>query len=106
MQSKILNIIKYLKVEKLIIIFCLKKKTNITSGEGSCAQAGTTDDKVFYCPNGAECNNFVGKSCWDPLSGKVASTLCKANEWQCKVCIVFMKYSQPSSVHTHVNTDG
>jgi hypothetical protein len=68
-----------------IIFFFAKIKTNITSGEGSCAQAGTTNDKAFYCPNGAECNNFVGKTCWDPLSDTAASTLCQANEWQCKV---------------------
>jgi hypothetical protein len=69
-------------------------KTDISTGVGSCAQAGTTDDKAFYCPNGAECNNFVGKSCWDPVSGNASSTLCKANEWQCTVFIVHFKKDQ------------
>jgi hypothetical protein len=72
-------------------------KTDISTGVGSCAQAGTTDDKAFYCANGAECNNFVNKACWDPVSGQAATTLCKANDWQCKVCIVFLKNIEYSS---------
>jgi hypothetical protein len=75
---------------KVVIFFKLISKTNITSGEGSCAQAGTTDDNTFYCPNGAECNNFAGKTCWDPVSGQATSTLCKADEWQCEVCVILV----------------
>ena len=66
-------------------LFKMYKQTNLITGEGSCATNGTTNDKEFFCPNGAECNNFAGKSCWDTLSGKAAVTLCNANEWQCKV---------------------
>ena len=71
-------------------LFKMYKQTNLITGEGSCATNGTTNDKAFFCPNGAECNNFAGKSCWDPLSGKAAVTLCNANEWQCKVSYALM----------------
>ena len=91
MQSKYHTLKKF---DKIICNFIFKfiKKTNITNGEGSCAQAGTTDDSAFYCPNGAECNNFAGKTCWDPLSGQAAKTLCKSDEWQCKV--FFFNFNQ------------
>jgi hypothetical protein len=68
-----------------MVILFFTKKTNVTTGEGSCARAGTTNDNAFYCPNGAECNNMLNKTCWNPLSGKETSTLCNIDEWQCKV---------------------
>ena len=83
------NFLKSLNIDNYL--YCLKIKTNITTGEGSCARAGTTNDKAFYCANGAECNNFVNKACWDPVSNTTTKTLCKADEWQCKVCTCFFK---------------
>ncbi len=60
----------------ILIIVLLKsnftKKTNITTGEGSCAQSGTSNSTTLYCSSGSDCNNFAGESCWDPIQNKTA----------------------------------
>ena len=55
------------------------------NGTGSCAAAGTTDSTSFYCANGENCNNFDGKTCWDPASNATATRACTSSQWQCKV---------------------
>jgi hypothetical protein len=67
-----------------LIVF--SKKTDTTNGEGSCAQAGTTDSNTFYCGTGPDCNNFAGKSCWNPSVGTKSTDLCSNTDYQCKVC--------------------
>ena len=57
----------------------------IADGTGSCAQGGTTDSTSFYCAYGENCNNFEGKTCWDPASNAEVATACTSSQWQCKV---------------------
>ena len=57
----------------------------IADGTGSCAAAGTTDSTSFYCADGENCNNFEGKTCWNPATGAEAATECTSTQWQCKV---------------------
>ena len=57
----------------------------IGDGKGSCAGIGKTDSTSFYCAYEENCNNFEGKSCWNPVDGVAVGTKCAANEWQCKV---------------------
>ena len=64
-------------------LFQLKKKTNISTGVGSCAQNGTTDLNTYICGTGPECNNFENKTCWSPVNN--ANTTCTSSDWQCKV---------------------
>jgi hypothetical protein len=41
------------------------KKTDISTGIGSCARNGTSDSKTFYCGTGPECNKFAGYYIFD-----------------------------------------
>ena len=72
--------------ERITKYFFIFKKTDISTGKGSCARNGTTDSNTFYCGTGPECNNFAGKSCWNPAAGVKATDLCANTDYQCKVC--------------------
>ena len=76
-------------------LFLNYSQTIISTGVGACASAGTTNSATFYC-GGLKCNNFLGKTCWNPLTDSVALTTCTASQWQCKV-----KYI----VYSHNNYD-
>ncbi len=69
----------------LKILNYIKKKTELETGVGSCVGEKTRDVSAYYCGTGSQCNNFVGKTCWNAKGGAVASTACTSSEWQCKV---------------------
>ena len=60
-------------------------KTDIATGVGSCASSGSTDSSTYYCGSGANCNNPSGNTCWNPINGAQATTICSSTQWQCKV---------------------
>ena len=63
----------------------MKKKHDILSGVGSCARFGFIDKNTYYCGTGAQCNNFIGKTCWNPAGNAQATAPCSSSDWQCKV---------------------
>jgi len=71
--------------QKLIFVKYLKKKHDILSGVGSCARFGFTDTNTYYCGTGPQCNNFIGKTCWNPAGNAQATAPCSSSDWQCKV---------------------
>ena len=62
------------------------------TGVGSCARFGFTDEKTYYCGTGPQCNNFIGKTCWNPVGNAQAATACTSSQWQCKVLSFSPKY--------------
>ena len=63
-------------------------QTTIATGVGNCSGDGTTNSDTFYC-YGFHCNNLLGKTCWNPSTGSVATTTCTARQWQCRVKYIF-----------------
>ena len=67
----------------------LKKQHNIMTGIGSCGRNGSTDANTYFCGTGPQCNNFDGKTCWNPVGNNQSITPCTSSQWQCKVNIFF-----------------
>ena len=57
----------------------------MTTGAGSCAGLGTTGTSTSFCGTGQNCNRFSGFTCWNPINGSAALTLCSGNQFQCVV---------------------
>ena len=60
------------------------------TGIGSCGRDGTTNQNTYYCGTGSECNNFDGKTCWNPIGNGQSITPCTSSQWLCKVFNFFI----------------
>ena len=94
-----MNCIFYLKFKYKFIF--LKKKHDILTGVGSCARNGTTDGNTYYCGSGPECNNFVGKTCWNPV-GNATSPPCTSSQWQCQVKSFFLVIKSDDCIQMNI----
>ena len=83
-----MNCIFDLKYNYKFIFF--KKQHDILTGVGSCTRNGTTDGNTYYCGSGPQCNNFEGKTCWNPVGNNQSITPCTSSQWLCKVFNFFV----------------
>ena len=104
----LINSIRHISINLIAILFnSLKpKKHVISTGVGSCANAGTTDGTTYYCGTGQNCNNWNGFSCWSPKDNAQASTACTNAQWQCSVIENFFlkKITLPSKISNFKTT--
>ena len=81
----------------------IKKKTVISTGVGSCTQAGTTDSSTFYCGFGQNCNNWAGLTCFNPVTNNAAATVCTSAHWQCSVNIELLLNAKKNRIYSLFN---